>query len=176
MTTSELLLAKLCAPGLPLGGAQLYDRLDRGRERAQPEWRFGPLSGMIETAENLAEKFSVTREDADAFSARSHQRAAAAWDAGYFTDEVVAVAVPQRKGDSVLIDRDELITSDSTVRASRLTAITAKLVAAGNSEPAGDAASAASHWQRNKLDELRLEPLGFLIRGWPLDGIQPPWD
>ena len=54
---------------------------------------------MIETAENLAREYGITREEADAYAARSHQRAAAAWAAGRFADEVVAVAVPQKKGD-----------------------------------------------------------------------------
>ncbi len=54
------------------GGVTLYDRLDRGRERSQPEWRFGRISGMIETAENLSKQFEITREAADEFAARSH--------------------------------------------------------------------------------------------------------
>jgi len=72
--------------GARSGNQVLYDRIDRGRERSQPEWRFGPISGMIETAENLAAKYGITREEADAYAARSHQRAAAAWDAGRFAD------------------------------------------------------------------------------------------
>src|SRR6202158_4130601 len=60
------------------GNQVLYDRLERGREMSQPIWRFGPISGMIETAENLASDFGIEREAADAFAARSHHRAAAA--------------------------------------------------------------------------------------------------
>ena len=60
------------------GNQLLYDRLDRGREMSQPPWRFGPISGMIETAENLAADYTISRDAADAFAARSHQRAAAA--------------------------------------------------------------------------------------------------
>ena len=60
------------------GTTQFYDRLDRGRERSQPEHRFGHISGMIETAENLATDYGITREEADAFAAESHRRAAAA--------------------------------------------------------------------------------------------------
>ena len=65
--------------GRRAGTTRLYDRLDRGRERSQPSERFGVISGMIETAENLARQFQITREEADAFAARSHRRAAAAW-------------------------------------------------------------------------------------------------
>ena len=49
--------------GTRSGGLQLFDRLDRGRERSQPEWRFGRISGMIETAENVATRCGITREE-----------------------------------------------------------------------------------------------------------------
>ena len=102
--------------GARSGNQVLYDRIDRGRERSQPEWRFGPISGMIETAENLAAKYGITRDEADAYAARSHQRAAAAWDAGRFDDEVVPVQVPQRRGDPVTVSRDEGVRPGSTPR------------------------------------------------------------
>ena len=84
------------------GTAQFYDRLDRGRERSQPVHRFGYISGMIETAENLAKDYKITREDADVFAAESHRRAVAAWDEGRFADEVVPVPVPQSPGTSLI--------------------------------------------------------------------------
>jgi acetyl-CoA C-acetyltransferase len=58
--------------GAKAGNQVLYDRIDRGRERSQPEWRFGKISGMIETAENLATQYGITRDEADAYAARSH--------------------------------------------------------------------------------------------------------
>jgi acetyl-CoA C-acetyltransferase len=64
------------------GNQLLYGRLDRGRELSQPVWRFGAISGMIETAENLAADYGIDREADDNFAARSHQRAAAAQRAG----------------------------------------------------------------------------------------------
>src|SRR6201994_2447139 len=100
--------------GAKSGNQVLYDRIDRGRERSQPEWRFGKISGMIETAENLAAKYGITRDEADAYAARNHQRAAAARDAGLFDDEVVPVQVPQRRGDPVSITRYEGVRPDST--------------------------------------------------------------
>src|SRR5690606_22348249 len=101
--------------GKRAGTVKLHDRLDRGRERSQPVERFGPISGMIETAENLAREYNITREQADAFAAQSQQRAAAAWEAGRFADEVVPVSVPQRKGDPVVVSRDEGVRPDTTV-------------------------------------------------------------
>ena len=89
--------------GARSGSVRLHDRLERGRERSQPEGRFGRISGMVETAENLARDYGITREEADAYAARSHQRAAAAWREGRFDDEVVPVPVAQRKGEPTLV-------------------------------------------------------------------------
>jgi acetyl-CoA C-acetyltransferase len=89
------------------GTTQLYDRLDRGRERSQPVERFGRISGMIETAETLAREYAVSREKAGLFASESHRRAGRAWDEGPFSSEVVPVPVPRKKGDAVLFSRDE---------------------------------------------------------------------
>jgi acetyl-CoA C-acetyltransferase len=66
------------------------------------------------TAEWVVDTFAVSREDQDAYAARSHQRAAAAWEAGRFDKEVIPVAVPQRKGDPVVVSRDEGPRADTT--------------------------------------------------------------
>ena len=70
--------------GVRNGSVELYDRLSRGRQRSQPEHRFGPISGMIETAENLACDYKISRDQADFLAFESHQRAASAWAAGKF--------------------------------------------------------------------------------------------
>jgi acetyl-CoA C-acetyltransferase len=126
------------------GNQMLYDRLDRGRELSQPAWRFGAISGMIETAENLATDYGVDRDAADSFAARSHQRAAAAQRAGRFDDEIVPVEVPQRKAEPVVFDCDEGIRPDTTPEAlSRLRPVMADgTVTAGNSSQQNDAAAA----------------------------------
>ncbi|MEV0627812.1 acetyl-CoA C-acetyltransferase [Nonomuraea wenchangensis] len=156
------------------GGVQLYDRLDRGRERSQPEWRFGRISGMIGTAENLAREYDISREQADAYAVRSHHRAAAAWEAGAFAEEVVPVQVPVRRGDPVTFSRDEGIRPDSDVETlARLRTITpGGTVTAGNSSQQNDAAAACLVVAEDKLDELGLEPLGFLV-GWAAAGCEP---
>jgi acetyl-CoA C-acetyltransferase len=160
--------------GARSGSQFLYDRLDRGRERSQPEWRFGKISGMIETAENVAERFGITREEADAYAARSHQRAAAAWSAGRFDDEVVGVQVPQRRGEPVTVSRDEGVRPDSTPETlSKLRAIIpGGTVTAGNASQQNDAAAACLVVADDKLDELGLEPLGYLV-GWAAAGCEP---
>ncbi len=156
------------------GTTQFYDRLDRGRERSQPVHRFGYISGMIETAENLARDYGITREEADAFAAESHRRAAAAWADGRFAQEVVPVAVPQRKGDPLLFDRDEGIRPDTTPQSlARLRVIQKDgTVTAGNAAQQNDAAAACLVVAEDKLEELGLTPIAFL-NGWSAVGCDP---
>jgi len=160
--------------GARAGTVQLYDRLDRGRERSQPVERFGVISGMIETAENLAKDYEISREAADAFSAESHRRAAAAWDAGKFDDEVVAVPVTQRKGEPALFAKDEGIRGDTTVESlsSLRPLMKGGVVTAGNSSQQNDAAAACLIVAEHKLAELGLEPMGYLV-GWAAAGCDP---
>ncbi|SNT45020.1 acetyl-CoA C-acetyltransferase [Rhodococcoides kyotonense] len=160
--------------GSKQGSVKLHDRLDRGRERAQPVERFGYISGMIETAENLARKYSITRDEADAFAVQSQVRAAAAWDEGRFSDEVVPVKVPQRRGDTVVFDRDEGIRADSSVqKLAKLRSIMPDgTVTAGNACQQNDAAAACLVVAEDRLDRLGLTPIGFL-HGWAAVGCEP---
>src|SRR5215470_2839287 len=160
--------------GAKSGSQFLYDRLDRGRERSQPEWRFGKISGMIETAENVAERFGITRDEADAYAARSHQRAAGAWSAGLFDDEVVPVQVPRRRGDPVTVSRDEGVRPDSTPEglAKLRTIMPGGTVTAGNASQQNDAAAACLVVAEDRLAPLGLEPLGYLA-GWAAAGCEP---
>jgi len=156
------------------GTTQFFDRLDRGRERSQPEHRFGRISGMIETAENLAKDYGISREEADTFAAESHRRAAAAWEEGRFADEVVPLSVPQRKGAPVLVDRDEGVRPDSTPEKLAKLRVLMKdgTVTAGNAAQQNDAAAACLIVAEDKLEELGLTPLAFLA-GWSAVGCDP---
>ncbi len=160
--------------GARAGTVKLHDRLDRGRERSQPERRFGRISGMIETAENLAKAHGITREEADAYAARSQARAAAAWAQGKFDAEIVPVSVPQRKGDPVIVNRDEGVRGDTTVE--KLAALRPLMkdgtVTAGNASQQNDAAAACLVVAEDKLQELGLEPMGYLV-GWAAAGCDP---
>ncbi|MGX6509246.1 acetyl-CoA C-acetyltransferase [Rhodococcus sp. SJ-2] len=160
--------------GARSGGLNLYDRLDRGRERSQPEWRFGKISGMIETAENVAQQCGITREDSDALAAESHRRAHAAWEAGRFDDEVVGVEVKDRKGNVTVVARDEGIRPDSTPESlAKVRSVTpGGVVTAGNASQQNDAAAALLVVAEDKLDEYGLEPIGFL-EGWTAAGCDP---
>ncbi|MFM0521247.1 MULTISPECIES: acetyl-CoA C-acetyltransferase [Caballeronia] len=156
------------------GSVRFHDRLERGRERSQPEDRFGYISGMVETAENLAREYGITRAEADAFAASSHQRAAAAWEAGKFDDEVVPIAVPQRKGDPLMFTRDEGIRADTTADSlARLKPLMKDgVTTAGNASQQNDAAAACLIVAEDKLDALELAPHGYLV-GWAAAGCEP---
>ena len=160
--------------GRRAGSVTLHDRLDRGRERSQPESRFGRISGMIETAETLAREYGISREDADRYAMRSHRRAAAAQAAGRFDDEIVPVAVPQRKGDPIIVARDEGVRGDTTVEslACLRTIMKDGVVTAGNACQQNDAAAACLVVAEDRLDELGLEPMGWLV-GWAVAGCDP---
>jgi acetyl-CoA C-acetyltransferase len=159
------------------GAATLHDRLDRGRERSQLEWRFGKISGMVETAENLASKFSLTRHEADEFAVRSHQRAAAAWERGGFDDEVIPVEVPQRKGEALTISRDEGIRADTSV--AKLESL--RPITPGGTVTAGNALNrmmpARPAWSLRKTGwpSSASIPLVTWSTGPLLDAIQRRW-
>jgi acetyl-CoA C-acetyltransferase len=160
--------------GSRAGSVTLHDRLDRGRERSQPEARFGRISGMIETAENLARDYGITREESDAFAARSHRNAAAAWAEGRFANEIVSVQVPQRKGEPIVVDKDEGVRGDTTVQslAKMRPIMKDGVVTAGNACQQNDAAAACLVVAEDKLAQLGLEPIGWLV-GWAAAGCEP---
>ena len=153
--------------GARAGGLMLHDRLTRGRVMSQPIERFGVISGMIETAENLARDYGITREQADAYAVRSHQRAAAAWKNGLFDDELVPVPVPQRKGDPVIFAHDEGYRADASMETlGALKPIDGKtipgaIVTAGNASQQNDAAAACLVVAEDRLEELGLEPIAW---------------
>jgi acetyl-CoA C-acetyltransferase len=160
--------------GKRAGSGRLHDRLERGRERSQPESRFGRISGMIETAENLASQYGISRTDSDEYAARSQQRAAAAWAADRFADEIVPVTVAHKKEEPTLVARDEGVRPHTTAAAlAKLRPIIeGGTVTAGNSSQQNDAAAACLVVAEDQLGRLGLEPLGYLV-GWAAAGCHP---
>ena len=109
--------------------------------------------------ERYNERYGLTREDQDAFSARSHQRAAEAWKNGLYDDEVVPVEIPQRKGEPLLFKEDEGIRADTTTESlSRLRPAFAKdgTITAGSSSQVSDGAAAVVVMSKAKAEELGL--------------------
>jgi acetyl-CoA C-acetyltransferase len=160
--------------GARSGNVRFFDRLERGRERSQPVERFGKISGMIETAENLARDYGIPRVEADAYAVRSHQRTAAAWAAGRFNDEIVPVQVPQRKGDPIVFSKDEGFRADITAESlGKLRVLMPNgTVTAGNASQQNDASAACLIVAEDKLAELGLTPMATLV-GWAAAGCEP---
>ncbi|MBD0323002.1 MAG: acetyl-CoA C-acetyltransferase [Aldersonia sp.] len=162
------------AKGAP---AALHDRLARGRVTAGG--RHYPVpGGMLETAENLRRKYGIGRREQDELAVSSHQRAVAAIESGKFADEIVPVAVPQRKGDPLRHDRDEHPRADTTVESlTALRPIMAKsdpeaTVTAGNASGQNDGAAACIVTSRANAERLGLRPLGRLVT-WSAAGVHP---
>ncbi|MFT7133311.1 MAG: acetyl-CoA C-acetyltransferase, partial [Cyclobacteriaceae bacterium] len=159
--------------GARAGSSVMHDRLIRGRVMSQPVERFGEISGMIETAENLARDYDISRQACDEYALMSHQRAAAAWQAGKFDDELVPVSIPQRRGEALVFNRDEGFRADATIESlSALRPLEGGVVTAGNASQQNDAAAACLVVAEDKLEELGLEPMGWLV-GWAAAGCDP---
>ena len=152
--------------GFPRGNAELVD--------TTIGWRFINPSlaerysteSMGETAENVAERYGVSREDQDAFALASHRRAVAAAEAGRFDDEIVTVDVAQPKGDPVTIHADEGPRPDTSLeRLARLKPIfrDGGTVTAGNASQINDGAAAVLVTSEERARELRREPLARIV-------------
>jgi 3-oxoadipyl-CoA thiolase len=136
-----------------------------------PEWTIG----LGETAEVVAEEFGVTRSAQDAFAAESQQRAERAIAAGRFDDEIIPVTIPQRKGDPVVVARDEHPRSDTTAESlARLRPVFKKdgTVTAGNSSGINDGAAALLVVSAQRGRELGLEPMARVVGG-AVAGLEP---
>lgn len=118
------------------------------------------------TAENLCERYDITREEQDKFAARSQALATAAIESGRFDDEIVPVEIPQRKGDPIIFKTDEYVKSDSNEeRLGKLRPAFKKegSVTAGNSSGINDGAAAVVVMSKAKADELGLTPLATVV-------------
>jgi acetyl-CoA C-acetyltransferase len=160
--------------GARSGSSTMHDRLIRGRVMSQPIARFGVISGMIETAENLAKDYAISREACDEYAVMSHRRATAAWAEGKFDDELVPVPVPQKRGDPVLFNKDEGFRPDASMETlGALKAIEkGGVVTAGNASQQNDAAAACLVVAEDKLAELGLEPMAW-FHSWAAAGCDP---
>ena len=135
------------------------------------EWTIG----LGETAEVVAQEFEVSREAQDAFAAESQRRAASAQESGRFSDEIVPVSVPQKKGDPVIVDRDEHPRPGTTAAdLARLRPVFKKdgTVTAGNSSGINDGAAALLVVSAERGRTLGLEPMARIVAGG-VAGVEP---
>ncbi|MBC7768202.1 MAG: acetyl-CoA C-acetyltransferase [Phycisphaerales bacterium] len=160
--------------GARSGQSVMHDRLTRGRVMSQPISRFGMISGMIETAENLAKDYAITREQADEYAVMSHERATAAWAENKFADELAPVPVPQKRGEPELFVKDEGFRTDASMETLGALRPIEKggVVTAGNASQQNDAAAACLVIAEDKLNELKLEPMAW-FHSWAAAGCDP---
>jgi acetyl-CoA C-acetyltransferase len=127
------------------------------------------------TAENVAEKYELTREELDKFSLVSQERAAKAVESGRFKDEIVPVEIPQRKGDPIIFDTDEhLFKGASMEKLAKLKGAFKKdgVVTAGNASGINDGAAAVVVMSADKAKELGIKPMAKIV-SYASAGVDP---
>jgi acetyl-CoA C-acetyltransferase len=155
MTQAPHLLPK-SREGFKYGDTKLVDSM--AYDALYDQFTDQPMGGLTESCNAAAAQ--LTREEQDAFSARSHQLAAAAWKNGVFDDEVVPVEIPQRRGEPLVVSQDEGIRGDTTVESlSKLRPAFAKegTITAGSSSQISDGACAVVVMSKAKAEELGLQ-------------------
>jgi acetyl-CoA acyltransferase len=175
MSRAPYVMAKNVSGSAQFGNLTAYD--------TALGWRFPnprleamfPLEAMGETAENVAERWNVSREEQDAFALRSHQLAVKAWEAGRYDSSVVAVEIPQRKGDPLVVRRDEGPRADTTLE--KLAALKPAFrkggsVTPGNSSSLNDGAGAVVIASERMVRELSLTPTLRYVAGGTA-GVDP---
>lgn len=167
----------LLRQGVRGDGVTLTDRLARARTTAGGRDHLIP-GGMIETAENLRRTYGITRAEQDEFALASHRKATAAAASGRFDDELVAVPVTGRRGETTLVSADEHIRPDASLEALAalrpimLASDPAATVTAGNASGQNDAAAACVVTTAAEARRLGLVPL-VKLRAWAVAGVAP---
>ena len=148
---------------LSMWGMPFYDRIQRARVMSQPEERYGILPSMMSWAETGAREEGISREACDLWSFHSHKKACEAMEKELFSQEIVPVPVPQRKGDPKIMDRDESPRADTTLeKLASLKPVLGGVCTAGNSSTENDGAAAVVVLSSEMASQLGLEPLATL--------------
>ena len=160
MTTAPYVVPR-ARGGTRLGDAELIDTMIH-----DGLWSSFRNHHMGEGTDEVSAELGITREEQDAWAARSHRRAADAWDEGRMAEEVVPVEVPSRRGDPVIVERDEGIrpgTTPETLASLRPAFREDGTITAGNASQLSDGACAVVVMSEEKADELRLAPLAEIV-------------
>jgi 3-oxoadipyl-CoA thiolase len=176
MTRSPLVMGKSAAP-FQQGNATVYDSTLGWRF---PNPRLGELYPLItngESAENVAEKYNISRKDQDACALESHRRAVRAAETGLFKSEIVPIAAPQKKDGTVVHDKDEGPRTDTSME--KLTALKPLFrkngsVTAGNSSQISDGAAALLVASPEKARALGLRPMARIVAS-AVAGVDPAY-
>ena len=121
---------------------------------------------MGESSDDVNRELEIGREEQDAWAARSHERAQRAWDGGAMADEVVAVEVPQRRGEALKVERDEGVRAGTTLESlSKLPAAFRRdgTITAGNASQISDGAAAVVVMSKERARALNVEPLAEIV-------------
>jgi 3-oxoadipyl-CoA thiolase len=156
--------------------AELFDTSLGWRMVNPAMQRLYPIETLGETAENVAERYDISREDQDAWALASHQKAASAQDDGWFADEIIPVEIPRgRDEDPIRFVSDESVRRDSTIeKLAKLAPVFRKggTVTAGNSSPLNDGAAAVLVMSLARARALDLQPLARIV-SWGHAGVHP---
>lgn len=161
--------------GFGTGNTQLFDSVTEVQRRAQPMDQYGDFN-MGMTAENIAAKYGITREEQEAFALQSQTRAHEAIQSGRFDDEIVPVEVPQRKGDPIIFKVDEFPKDTSLEKLAKLKPAFkfdgTGTVTAGTSSGRNDGASAVILASEEGVKQNGLKPMAKII-GMAAAGVDP---
>jgi acetyl-CoA C-acetyltransferase len=159
--------------GVGSGNQTFLDPNVESQPRSQPQDIYGKFT-MIQTADNVAVKYKISREDQDVFSLESQRRAVAAIDTGKFKEEIVPVIIPRRKGDPIVFDTDEYPKRDTSLEklAKLKTIFPDGFVTAGNASGRNDGASALVLAGEDSAAKLGLKPLVGIL-GAASVGVDP---
>ncbi len=152
---------------LPRWGLPFFDRIQRARPMSQPIERYGELNSMMTWAEAAAKAEGITRQSADEWSLRSHQRACAAIKEGKFGEEIVPVPIALEKGQKGYFSEDETPRPDTSLeRLARLKAVyPGGICTAGNSSSENDGAAAVVLASESLAREMGLKPIARFVAG-----------
>ncbi len=147
--------------GARMGNAQMVDSMVH-----DGLWSTFLQEHMGESSDDVNRELEISREDQDAWAARSHERAQRAWESGTLKSEVVAVAIPQRRGDAVTVERDEGVRAGTT--ADSLGKLPPAFrpngtITAGNASQISDGAAAVVVMSKERARALKLEPLAEIV-------------
>jgi len=160
---------------LSMWGIPLFDRIQRARVMSQPIERFGELNSMMTWAEAAAKKEKISRQEADAWSLRSHQKAVAAIDSGKFKEEIVPIPLAgKKKGEQTIFEADETPRRDIALEklATLSPVYPDGICTAGNSSTENDGASAVVLMSEAKAKELGVKPIAY-FRACAVAGTDP---
>ena len=147
------------------GGISITKRLSSPKEFGNPS--------MVETAENVAARYGVSREDCDAYAARSQALALQGYEEGIYPEHIIPIAVPQKKADPIIIDRDEILRPGTTPEIlAKLKPVADGVVTGGNASPLNDGAAAAIMMEEEKARAMGLKPLMRFV-DYATTGVDP---